>query len=57
MGGKHNDVVIVNPKSNKENMKIHIRNHVHENSWYTCVHTYNNQIQVKEDFYNEVISF
>ena len=29
MGDKQNDAVIVNPKNNKENMKIHTRNHVH----------------------------
>ena len=40
MGDKQNDVVIFNTKNNKENMKIHIRNHVHEDSWYTYVHTY-----------------
>ena len=42
VGDKHNDVVIFNTKNNKENMKIHIRNHVRADSLYTCVHTYTN---------------
>ena len=42
MGDKQNDVVIFNPKNNKENMKINIRNNVHVDSWYTYVHAYTN---------------
>ena len=55
MGDKQNDVVIVNPKNNKENIKIHILNHVRADSWYTYVHTNTNQIQGKKEFYDEVI--
>ena len=32
MGYKHNNVAIFNPKNNKENMKIFIRDHVRVNS-------------------------
>ena len=32
VGDKNNDLVIVNTKNNKEYMKIHIRNHVREDS-------------------------
>ena len=54
MENKQNEVFIVNPR--KKNMKIHIRNHVSADLWYTYVHTYNNYIQVKKEFYEEVIS-
>ena len=39
---KQNDVVIVNPKNIKENMKIYGRNHVCADSWYKYVHKYTN---------------
>ena len=42
MGDKQYDVVIVNPKNNKENIKIHKRNHVRADSRYTYVHIYTN---------------
>ena len=42
MEDKQNDLVIVNPKNNKENMKMHIRNHVRADSWYRYVHIYTN---------------
>ena len=32
MGDKKNDVVVFNPKNNKENMKIHTRKHVRADS-------------------------
>ena len=40
MGDKYNDVVIVAPKNNKENMKYIYTDHVCVDSLYTYVHTY-----------------
>ena len=56
IGDKHNVVVIVNPKNNKENINRYIHNHVCAYSWYTYVHIYTNLIQDENEFYDEVIS-
>ena len=57
MGDKQNDVVIVNTKNNKENMKIHICNHILGNLLYTYVYKYTNLIQVKKTFMTRLFLF
>ena len=59
MVDKDNDVVMFNPKNNKEITKTHICKGVRADSWYTNIHIlnkYNNSIQGKKGFYDEVIS-
>ena len=55
VGDKNNDLVIVNTKNNKEDTKIHIRNHVREDSWYTYVHTNTKYMHGNKEFYDKVI--